>query len=107
MTVRDQKGSVVNQSHTVKTNKPPIQSRQGAPPKPPQAKSNPQNLNSDLTEFEDPSLTEPTYASNLDLDKQELFMLRKENTDLNEMVDSYKVKIKEKTVEVNRLKKKL
>ena len=105
MTVRDQKGSVVNQSHTVKTNKPPIQSRQGAPPKPPQPKSKPQNLNSDLTEFEDPSLTEPTDASNLD--KQELFMLRKENTDLNEMVDSYKVKIKEKTVEVNRLKKKL
>ena len=41
------------------------------------------------------------------IDAQELGLLRKENQDLIELVDSLKEKVREKTVECNRANKKL
>jgi hypothetical protein len=41
------------------------------------------------------------------LDEQELIILRQENKELCEMIDSLKSKLQEKTIECNKAKKKL
>ena len=115
--MRDQKGNIVNSSSGIppKPRVPISNITRKAPVAPQQPK-----LNSDL-DFADsnehqniyypdkpqPNVVKTEQTGPTTVDEKELRLLRKENQDYEEMIESLKSKLQAKTVEFNRAKKKL